>query len=101
MLENYKFKYQARGKFIYVPNERCARRGERLIQFFDKLEFPEYFYHYKSGGHVAALHSHLTQNYFFKIDLKNFFYSIAREKSSAHCDTGAFVPAEITHDGPA
>jgi hypothetical protein len=25
--ENYKHKYQSRGKFIFVPNERCERRG--------------------------------------------------------------------------
>jgi hypothetical protein len=80
MIENYKFKYQTRGKHIFVPNECCAQRGEKLIRFFRNVEFPDYFYHYKSGGHVAALHTHLLQRYFFKIDLKNFFYSIARER---------------------
>jgi Reverse transcriptase (RNA-dependent DNA polymerase) len=80
MLENYKFKYQTRGKYIYVPNERCIRRGKRLIEYFKKVEFPDYFYHYRSGGHVAALHAHISQRYFFKIDLKNFFYSITRER---------------------
>ena len=80
MLVNYKFKYQTRGKFIYVPNEGAIRRAERLFKFFRNVEFPDYFYHYKSGGHVAALHTHISQRYFFKIDLQNFFYSIARER---------------------
>lgn len=81
MIENYKFKYRSRGKFIFVPNERCIRKGQRLIHFFSKrVDFPEYFYHYASGGHVAALHAHLQNEFFFKIDLQNFFYSIARNR---------------------
>ncbi|HXW25081.1 MAG TPA: reverse transcriptase domain-containing protein, partial [Xanthobacteraceae bacterium] len=41
---------------------------------------PDYFYHYKPGGHVAALHEHLKNEFFFKIDIQNFFYSIARNR---------------------
>jgi hypothetical protein len=78
-MENYQFKYRARGKFIFVPTERCERKGRRIIKFFDKrVDFPDYFYHYKSGGHVAALHTHLENDLFFKIDIQNFYYSIAR-----------------------
>jgi|ERR1035437_2970046 hypothetical protein len=78
-MENYQFKYRSRGKFIFVPTERCERKGRRIIKFFDKrVDFPVYFYHYKSGGHVAALHTHLENKLFFKIDIQNFYYSIAR-----------------------
>ena len=66
MLINYKFKYRSRGKFIYIPTEQCERKGHRILKFFSKLDFPEYFYHYKSGGHVAALHAHLENKFFFK-----------------------------------
>jgi hypothetical protein len=79
MIVNYKFKYRSRGKFFFVPNEKCERRGRRMIQFFSKrLDFPDYFFHYKRGGHVAALHAHLLNTLFFKIDIQNFYYSIAR-----------------------
>lgn len=77
-IENYKYKYPSRGKWIFVPNERCVRKGNRIIDFFSRLEFPAYFYHYKSGGHVAALHAHLNNRLFFRIDIQNFYYSIAR-----------------------
>ena len=78
-IENYKFRYRARGKWIYVPNERCVRKGNRLLDFFSKrVDFPPYYYHYTSGGHVAALHAHLQNRLFFKIDIQNFYYSIAR-----------------------
>lgn len=79
MIENYKFKYRSRGKWFFVPNERCVRRGERMIKFFSKrVDFPDYFYHYRKGGHVAALHAHLKNSLFFKIDIQNFYYSVAR-----------------------
>jgi hypothetical protein len=79
MIENYKYKYRSRGKFIFVPNERCERRGRRMIEFFSKrVDFPDYLYHYKKGGHVAALHAHMENRLFFKIDIQNFYYSIAR-----------------------
>jgi hypothetical protein len=64
-----------------VPNEYCLRRARHIIRFFHRdISFPSYFYHYKSGGHVAALHDHLKNDFFFKIDIKNFFYSIARNR---------------------
>lgn len=79
MIENYKFKYRARGKFIFVPNERCKRKGQRIITFFSKrVDFPDYFFHYRPGGHIAALHIHIQHKFFFKIDIQSFFYSIAR-----------------------
>ncbi len=81
LIENYRFKYKSRGKWIYVPNEYCLRRARHIIKFFNRdISFPAYFYHYKSGGHVAALHDHLKNDFFFKIDIQNFFYSIARNR---------------------
>jgi hypothetical protein len=81
LIENYQFKYKSRGKWIYVPNDFCLRRAKHIINFFERhIAFPGYFYHYKSGGHVAALHSHLKNDFFFKIDVQNFFYSIARNR---------------------
>jgi hypothetical protein len=58
MIENYKFKYRSRGKWFFVPNEKCERRGRRMLGFFKKrVVFPNYMYHFKKGGHVAALHA--------------------------------------------
>jgi hypothetical protein len=81
LIENYRFKYKTRGKWIYVPNDRCLQRAKHIIRFFNRdVSFPDYFYHYRSGGHVAALHAHLKNDFFFKIDVRNFFYSIARNR---------------------
>jgi reverse transcriptase-like protein len=81
MFLNYKHKYKSRGKYIFVPTERCDRKGQYLINYFSKRgELPDYFYHYRPGGHVAALYKHLECEFFFKIDIQNFFYSIARNR---------------------
>lgn len=80
-ISNYKYKYLARGKWIFVPNVQCERRARQVLKFFkSNIQFPDFFYHYKSGGHVAALHDHLKNGFFFKIDIENFFYSIARNR---------------------
>jgi Reverse transcriptase (RNA-dependent DNA polymerase) len=79
MIVNYEFKYPSRGKWFFVPNDKCERRGRRMLQYFKKrVVFPDYMYHFKKGGHVAALHAHLNNQLFFKIDIQNFYYSIAR-----------------------
>jgi len=81
MIENYEFKYRSRGKWIYKPRRGCDRRGQQIIDFIERrVEFPDYFYHFQPGGHVAALHGHITSRFFFKIDIQRFFYSIARNR---------------------
>lgn len=78
MIVNYKHKYATRGKWIFVPTEQCERKGRRIMNFFKKFKFPDHYYHYKKGGHVAALHAHVDNQWFFRIDIKNFYYSVAR-----------------------
>src|SRR4051794_15004959 len=78
MLRNYDLRFRTRGRIIFVPTEQSGRKGRRIIKFFRHLEFPHYFYHYKPGGHVAAMHAHIENTLFFKIDIQNFYYSIAR-----------------------
>lgn len=78
MLINFDLKYQTRGKWIFAPTDQCERKGRRIIKYFSRFQFPSYYYHYSAGGHVAAMHAHLTNKLFFKIDIQNFYYSIAR-----------------------
>ncbi|MGM4999498.1 reverse transcriptase domain-containing protein [Tardiphaga sp. 538_B7_N1_4] len=78
MLVNYQFKYRTRGRYIFVPTGQCERKGRRILKYFSKFEFPEYYYHYAEGGHVAAMHAHLESRLFFKVDIQDFYYSIAR-----------------------
>lgn len=80
MIKNYRFTYQRKGKHIFVPNDDCKRRGKEVIDFCSNLELPSYVYHYRPGGHVAALHEHRDNRFFFRIDLRNFYYAIGRNR---------------------
>ncbi|MBV9560795.1 MAG: hypothetical protein JOY90_10115 [Bradyrhizobium sp.] len=109
MLTNFELKYRTHGKWIFVPTEQCERKGRRIIKYFSRFEFPDYFYHYQPGGHIAALHAHLTSKFFFKIDIQNFYYSIARMRVTralrAHGYPGANTLAKWStvrnpHGGP-
>jgi hypothetical protein len=81
MLLNYEYQWVRKGKYIFAPNDDCDRRAKQLIRFIERsVELPLCFYHYRKGGHITALHQHLENKYFFKIDIRNFFYSISRNR---------------------
>ena len=88
MIENYKHKYDQRGKHVFVPTERSVRKGRRIIGHFRGIQFPPYFYHDRLGGHAAALHAHLENSYFFKIDIKSFYYSSRVNARRERCAAG-------------
>jgi hypothetical protein len=78
---NFKFTYLRKGKHVFVPNDESIARGETLLRHCrQNVQFPDYFFHYRSGGHVAALHEHLQNNFFFRIDIEHFFYSVSRNR---------------------
>jgi hypothetical protein len=82
--KNYKETFEVRGKRIFVPNDEANRRGEVLLRFIERrVRLPDNFFHYQRGGHVAAIHSHLTQKYFFKVDLQRYYYSVGRNRVAA------------------
>jgi hypothetical protein len=76
----YRF-YNERGKPIFVPSDEGRRVGSDLKGKIEKLvTFDTYFYHLRDGGHVAALHAHRCKKYFARVDIKNFFYSVGRNR---------------------
>jgi len=78
---NYQLRYKTKGRFIFVPTEDCRLYGERLlVECQAKVPLPAYHFHYASGGHVAALHRHIENKFFFRIDIRNFFYAIRRNR---------------------
>lgn len=84
MYVNYELKYQTRGRYVFVPTKECREYGERLLDDCRRrVDLPEYHYHYTSGGHVSALHRHIDNQFFFRIDIKSFFYAIRRNRVSA------------------
>ncbi len=79
---NYLFTYEQDGKPIFAPSKLGERIGLDIkAQVEAAYQFDSFVYHLKkSGGHVAALHAHRDHQYFARIDIKRFFYSIARNR---------------------
>jgi len=91
MLQNFKWTWKRKGKFIFAPSKDADRRGDQIIEFCARnVDFPLCFYHYRKGGHVLALHGHLQNQFFFKIDIQNFFYSISRNRIAAALHKAGF-----------
>ena len=69
------------GRWVYVPAADARASGTAIKVEVERLwSPPDYFYHLQSGGHVAALRSHLGSSIFFKADIQNFFGSINRTR---------------------
>jgi hypothetical protein len=69
------------GRWVFVPTSDARRAGLEIKKIVEsKWAAPEYFYHLRSGGHVAAVQSHAGNSCFFKVDIQNFFASIGRTR---------------------
>lgn len=68
-------------KWIYVPSNECRSKGQEFCELIlKKWSPPSYFYHFRSGGHIAALKYHQNKKYFAKLDIQRFFPNITKSK---------------------
>jgi Reverse transcriptase (RNA-dependent DNA polymerase) len=81
VFRNFEFSYtNAKKKPVFVPNDKSRKIGAEIKHHIeDACTFPGY-YHLADGGHVAALHAHRDNVLFARVDIKNFFYSISRNR---------------------
>lgn len=78
---NYEYKYQKNGKPVFAPNDRGARIGNDLKRKINRaFQFDPFYYHFRKGGHVAALHAHRGHRFFARLDLERYFYSISKSR---------------------
>lgn len=79
--ENYSYSFLLSGKHVFSQSELGRRIGEDVKQRAENAyTFDDFYYHLRRGGHVTALHSHRINTHFCKIDIENFFYTIARNR---------------------
>lgn len=78
--QNYEYCYGE--KPIFAPTELGRRVGADIKEQVEQAyQFDDFIYHLqKNGGHVAALHAHRPHEFFSRIDIRRFFYSIARPR---------------------
>lgn len=78
----WKHKYEhAPGKWVFVPTDESLAEGQRIKNAIEhKWQPPTYYFHLRSGGHVAALHSHTSSQFFLRLDIQDFFGSVNRSR---------------------
>lgn len=80
ILWNSKFEIKP-NKWVFVQSAEHKKRGSALVSSLSRRwSPPEFYYHFREGGHVAALKSHKRHQYFFYIDIRDFFGSINRTR---------------------
>ena len=99
MLFNYEYKFaEAKGRKIFVPTIDSRTFGEKLHrQILSRWPPPDYFYHFRDGGHVAAAKAHLASHLFLRLDLKAFYDAITRTKVHRALRSIGFSQKESWH----
>lgn len=68
-------------KRIYIPTDLAKQKGYQIIRLLkSKWLPPDFYFHLKKGGHVAAVKHHKDSKWYAKLDMKSFFPNISRAK---------------------
>lgn len=86
-IPNYRFRYERKGKPVFVPTTTGRRIGLELKEKVEaQYTFPPTYFHLQRGGHVAAMHHHRDHGFFSRIDISRFFYSVPRRRVKSALD---------------
>jgi hypothetical protein len=79
-MQNYMSRFRLpNGKWAYIQHDGLANSArQHIVRIRDLWNAPEYFFHLRSGGHVAALRLHQRNSWYGKIDLSSFFSNVTR-----------------------
>lgn len=82
MIPKWTFKFELKpGKWVFVPTSDSIKTGSKIKKAIETCWTPPpYYFHLRSGGHVAAIKSHLAHTSFLHIDIQDFFGSINRSR---------------------
>ena len=71
------------GRWIYEPTLESVEIGREIKAAVEaKWRPPGYYYHLRTGGHLAAVKAHFGNTTFWHGDIENFFGSINRSRLS-------------------
>lgn len=69
------------GRWVFVPSDDARTSGKRIKRLVEThWAPPDFYYHLRSGGHVAAVHCHTSHSLFFRADLEDFFGQVNRSR---------------------
>lgn len=78
----WKDRFQVKpGRWVYIPTQETLEQGRQVKALAaGKFTAPPFYYHLHEGGHVAAIQSHVDDQYFLNVDIENFFGVINRSR---------------------
>lgn len=78
----WKDRFQVKpGRWVYIPTPDTLEQGQQIKALVaKKFTAPIFYYHLREGGHVAAIQSHVGDQYFLNVDIENFFGVINRSR---------------------
>ncbi|WOB07490.1 reverse transcriptase domain-containing protein [Piscinibacter gummiphilus] len=69
------------GRWVFEPTTEARAKGLLIKAAIQEVwKPPKFFYHLRSGGHVAALRAHLDATVFARVDIEDFFGSVNRSR---------------------
>src|SRR5215831_18850796 len=69
------------GHQVFVPSTSARKAGSVVrATIIRRWRVPHYFYHLRTGGHLAAAKAHLHNRCFSTLDISGFFDSVTRSK---------------------
>ena len=69
------------GSWVFVPTPQAIELGKQIKAALEsQWTPPDYYFHLRDGGHVAALRMHIENTRFIHLDIKNFFGTINRSR---------------------
>ncbi|PZQ02474.1 MAG: hypothetical protein DI587_03330 [Variovorax paradoxus] len=85
------------GRWVFSPTDESRAWGEKVKRVVDKhWNPPHFYYHLRSGGHVAAIQRHAPSKYFFRTDLDSFFYRVNLSRLTRHLKT--WLPYKVARE---
>jgi hypothetical protein len=81
-MDNYARRYEIKPeRWVFEPTTNGKSFGSDVIRWVERRwRPPTHFFHFKKGGHVAAMRLHTNASYFLYFDLSAFFHSVTRTK---------------------
>ena len=82
MRTTYSHRFQMKnGLLVYVPTDEGRNFGNSVVQnVLKNWRPPSHFFHFRRGGHVAAVRHHIESTVFARLDIQSFFGSVTRSK---------------------
>jgi hypothetical protein len=71
------------GRWVFEPSPEARAEGLEVKELVEsRWKAPNYYFHLRQGGHIAALRRHHQSHCFVKVDIADFFGSVTRSRVS-------------------